>query len=85
MSELEEYREKINEIDYKIVHLFEKRMNFVRKIGDYKKKHNLPVLDPEREKEVIKKNKSYLKNEEYECMVEEFFKKIMELSKRLEK
>ena len=50
----------------------------------YKKNNNLPVFDESREKEVIKKNLSYLKNKDYEEGAEEFFLKIMEIAKSFE-
>lgn len=61
MSELDDYRDTIDEIDKKITELFEKRMDVVLKVGEYKKKNNLPVLDESREKQVIEKNLGYLR------------------------
>ena len=44
MSDLDDYRKKIDEIDQKMTELFEERMNVVMKVGEYKKANNLPVL-----------------------------------------
>ena len=38
MEDLDDYRKNIDEIDKKITELFEKRMDIVLKIGEYKKK-----------------------------------------------
>ncbi len=84
MSKLKEYREKINQIDYEMIRLFEQRMNLALKIGDYKEKHNLPIFDSFREQEVLEKNISYLQNKEYASITKEFFQTIMDLSKRLQ-
>ena len=65
MSELDGYRKKIDEIDREITRLFEERMDTVIKVGEYKKKNNLPVLNKDREQEVLEKNVGYLKNEDY--------------------
>ncbi len=85
MTELDDYRKSIDEIDKKITELFEKRMDVVLKVGEYKKKNNLAVFDESREKEVIEKNLGYLKNKTYEEGVREFFANIMEIAKRFER
>lgn len=50
-------------------------MDVVLKVGEYKKKNNLPVLDESREKQVIEKNLGYLKNKAYEEGARKFFHK----------
>lgn len=42
---LEEYREEIRQIDEQITKLFVRRMETAGKVADYKKNHDLPVLD----------------------------------------
>ncbi len=61
-SHLEELREKINGIDRHLVSLFESRMEVVSKVLEYKENHGMPVLDSKREKEVIRRTVSYLKD-----------------------
>lgn len=51
---LEEYREKIDAVDEKLVALFAERMELSRAIAEYKKENGLPVLDALREKEKLK-------------------------------
>ena len=41
---LEEYREKIDAVDEKLVALFAERMELSRAIAEYKKENGLPVL-----------------------------------------
>ncbi len=53
MSELDELRKSINEVDDKIVKLYVERMQIAKKIGDYKRQNNVNVLDNSREKEVL--------------------------------
>ena len=84
MSELDGYRNKIDEIDREITRLFEERMNTVIKVGEYKKKNNLPVLNKNREEEVLKKNVGYLKNKEYAEGIKRFFNNLMNIAKDLE-
>ncbi|HPG29416.1 MAG TPA: prephenate dehydratase [bacterium] len=56
-SAISNYREKINAIDYKIVSLLNQRLSLAKKIGDIKKKFDLPVFDPVRENEIISRIK----------------------------
>ena len=56
MSDLVSLREEINQITKEMVNLFEKRLDVSKKIALYKKQHDLPIFQPEREKEVIEKN-----------------------------
>ncbi len=50
---LEDYREKIDTVDEKLVALFAERMELSRAIAEYKKENGLPVLDASREKEKL--------------------------------
>ena len=51
---LEDYREKIDAVDEKLIALFAERMELSRAIAEYKKENGLPVLDASREKEKLK-------------------------------
>jgi len=84
MESLDDYRKSIDELDKEITELFEKRMDLVLKVGDYKKKNNLPIFNENREKEVIEKNLGYLGNKDYSEVIRKFYTKIMEISKELE-
>ena len=53
--DISELREQINEIDHEIVELYGRRMETARAIGRYKREHNLPVLDSERERSLLNK------------------------------
>jgi len=46
---LEKYRDEIDTIDDELVQLFNKRMDIVAKVSEYKNIHNLPTLDKGRE------------------------------------
>lgn len=62
MTELDEYRIKLDEIDSKIISLYEERMNLVKKLLDYKTENNLPILDKSREDLMLKKNLEKISN-----------------------
>lgn len=53
MEDLSKTREKINAIDNKIIDLWKERMDAALEVAKYKKENNLPVLDPQREKELL--------------------------------
>ena len=82
MSKLDELRMQIDDIDAQMIALFEKRMAVTRQVGEYKKKHDLPVLDRKREEEVLAKKEAMLKNKYLKTEVKDFFSSIMAISRR---
>ena len=50
---LEESRKIIDEIDDRISELFKKRIETVYEVAEYKKANNLPILNSQREKDII--------------------------------
>ena len=84
MENLDVYRAQIDEIDKELTKLIEQRLEVVLKVGQYKKEHNLPVYNKEREDEVIIKNSSNLSNKDFSFAIEEIYKSIIEASKKLE-
>ncbi|MFY9213341.1 MAG: chorismate mutase [Tissierellaceae bacterium] len=81
MDDLKVYRDKIDKIDAELVALFEERMEIVLKIAAYKKANKLPVYNASREKEVIARNTSRLKNQDFAESLEKFLLYMMDLSK----
>ena len=53
--ELNELRNEINQIDDEILNLFLRRMDVAEQVADYKREHGLPILQPQREREILKK------------------------------
>ncbi|MCI5846582.1 MAG: chorismate mutase [Clostridiales bacterium] len=51
--DINESREKINQIDDQLIHLFEQRMEAALEISRYKQQNHLPVYDPARERQVL--------------------------------
>ena len=56
-------------------------MKLSKEVIEYKIKYNLPVLDKEREKEVIINNLNNLKEKDLEKYYLEFIKNLMDISK----
>lgn len=79
--DLSDYRDKIDEIDKNIAVLFEKRMETAEAIANYKKKNSLPVLNSSREKQVLDKVKSYIKDPELKPAAEELYRFLMKMSR----
>lgn len=84
MSDIDDYRNRIDEIDREITKLFEERMDTVIKIGEYKRVNNLPIFNRDREDEVIEKNVSYLSNDDYAQETRKFFASLMEVARELQ-
>ena len=82
MTKLELSREKINEIDEKIIKLFQDRLEIVQEVALYKKENNLPILDSKREKVVLEANLKLVKNDEVKEYVELFLNNMMDISKK---
>lgn len=68
-------RKQIDELDNQLIELLVKRMRISREIGQYKKEHNMPVLQTVRYDEILNKRTSQA--EELE-MSGEFMKIVME-------
>ena len=53
--DLNELRNEINQIDDEILRLFLRRMDAAEQVADYKREHNLPIYQPQREREILRK------------------------------
>ncbi len=82
--DLLESRKKIDEVDKKIVELFETRMKLAMDIADYKRSVGKPIFDAAREEEKIASLTSLTDNEFNKRAIEDLFKQIMSLSRRLQ-
>lgn len=85
MSNLENARKIINEVDVQLAALFEKRMEAVKMVAEYKKQNNLPIFDENREKEICKKEIEYIKKDELKPYYLEFIQCLMDISKKFQR
>lgn len=76
------YRFCINIVDDLLVFLLNCRFSIVLKIGQYKKKHNIAVLDSSRETSLLGR---LSKKEKYPNMVKSIWLSILDFSKNLQK
>ena len=81
MNELEKAREIINSVDRDMAALFEKRMEAVKAVAEYKAKNGLPIFDPKREDQVIEKNSKLIQNDELIPYYQAFLHGLMDISK----
>lgn len=79
---LEQQRQQIDQIDRELVRLFEARMHVVQEVAQIKSKHQLPILDAQREKQVITKVQGYLANPEFEDALADFYTELMRISRQ---
>lgn len=84
MIDLQESRKKIDEIDKKIVELFEKRMQIAKDIAEYKLSVGKPIYDAAREEEKLAALTALTDNEFNKRAIVDLFKQIMSLSRRLQ-
>ncbi len=77
---LNELREKINEVDAEIIELFKKRMTIAAGVAEYKKEHGLPVLDAARERALLERI-SEMAGEEFDGYARTLYHTMMDVSK----
>ena len=82
MDRLENARKIINETDREMAKLFEKRMNAVYEVAEYKKEMGLPIFDEKRENAVIEKNSAFVENDKLRSYYISFIKSTMDISKK---
>ena len=82
--DLQKLREQIDDIDEKIVNLYEERMDISRQVAEYKIDTGKKVFDKQRETEKLDKVKALTHNEFNRHGIEELFEQIMSMSRKLQ-
>ncbi len=82
MRDLNEIRQEINQIDEKLIELFKQRMDCAKEVGNYKKLNDIPVLNQNRENEIL--DAVAEKGGEYGASARLLYSNIMELSRALQ-
>lgn len=85
MDKLQAAREKINTIDAQMASLFEERIAAVSEVLAYKREHNLPVFDSEREQQVIERNLALLQNDSLAPYYRRCIQSLMDITKDWER
>lgn len=82
--DLLQLRDQIDEIDQKIVELYERRMDVCKQVAEYKIETGKKVFDKQRELEKLNKVKSLTHND-FNCHgIEELFEQIMSMSRKMQ-
>ena len=82
MTELERYRQEIDRIDGELVRLFLERMAVTDKVGEYKQRQGIPVLDAGREKQVITAKTALTEDPARKADIAALYESIMAISRR---
>ncbi len=61
-QKLQEYRESIDNIDASLIFMLAERFKITKKVGFYKKEHQLPPADPARESKQIERLRALAKS-----------------------
>lgn len=82
--DLEAIRREIDEADGILINAFERRLDAVLKVAEYKKANDLPVRDRARELKVIEKAQGRLQNKAYAPAAADLMESIMAIARNLE-
>ncbi|WP_294473404.1 bifunctional chorismate mutase/prephenate dehydratase [uncultured Intestinimonas sp.] len=82
MSELNGLREAIDALDARLTEFFLQRMELTRRVGEYKRAHGIPVLDPQREREVLAQKTALVADPALRDDVAALYEAIMGISRR---
>lgn len=55
MSDMDAFRERINDLDETLMRLLAERFTISHAVGQYKRNHDLPILDSDREARILSK------------------------------
>lgn len=80
MSDINDYRNGINEIDVKMAELFEERLQLCRKIAAYKQDNSLSIRDQNVEDLKVSKQKELIKDDEIRPYYVNFIRSTMDIS-----
>jgi monofunctional chorismate mutase len=85
MDDIEGWRQKIDEIDLKLVDLLNQRSQCAIEIGKIKKKLNIDIYDPRREEMVIEGVRKVSKGPLHKEALQRLFERIVDESRRAQR
>lgn len=83
-NQLEETRDKIRDVDTRLIDALADRMKLIQDIIAYKKKTGIPILQPEQEAKQTRELKEQLRDNPFEEEILDVFKYIMKNSRRVQ-
>jgi chorismate mutase len=78
-------RDNIDQVDAVLVKLLNQRARWALEIGEVKKEADLPIYQPDREKEVVARAQSQNRGPLAQAAVQRLFERIIDESRRLER
>lgn len=84
MSDIQKFRDEIDNIDKQIVELIEKRMRIAIDVAEYKRSTGKQILDKVREQEKIESVTALAHDAFNKQSIKELYKQIMAMSRRLQ-
>ena len=85
MGNIDDWRNKIDEIDQKLVELLNERAHYADEIGKIKEQLGLEAYSPKREKEVLENILKYNKGPLNDLALRRLFERIIDESRKLER
>lgn len=82
MDKLNESRKTINEIDQEMAALFERRMQAVKDVAEYKKERGLPIYDAAREQAIVERNSAFITDYDVRSYYVRFLNDVLAVSKQ---
>ena len=80
MSDLQQLRSEIDRIDTEMAELFQKRMEIVEKVAEYKKENNIETQDNTREAKVIELHIDQI-TDRFKSSYTKFMKQLFKISR----
>ena len=85
MTDMSDWRRRIDEIDRKLVQLLNERSHCALEIGKIKQERNLPLYQPDREREVIKNAQSQNPGPLSDAAIRRLFERIIDEARSAER
>jgi len=85
LTTIDAFREKIDDLDKKIIRLLNQRAHYADQIGHIKRALNLPVYVPSREEQVIEHVQTYNPGPLSAEAIRRLYERIIDESRRLER
>jgi chorismate mutase len=85
MTDMSDWRRRIDEIDRKLVQLLNERSHCALEIGKIKQERNLPLYQPDREREVIRNAQSENPGPLSDAAIRRLFERIIDEARSAER
>lgn len=81
---IEELRKRVNEVDGELVRILNERARIVQELGAFKREAGVPLFDPRREEEILRRVAEINEGPIYDTSMRDIFELIMHRIRDLE-